>query len=100
MPKSIRLKRMLLECGITKEDFCKRIGWGRVTLYGALKGNLPKRIGKFTADAERAVNGSRKMAAWMKSNGYEINDLLKADNIDVKKWSKPVGYGLKISRTH
>lgn len=91
---SIRLKRMLLDCSITKLDFSQRIGWGTVKLYGSLKGQFPKKIKKFTADVERAVKESALMTAWLNHNEFSIDDLFKPETKAVKKWAKPVGHNL------
>ena len=71
----IKLKKILLDAGVTTIEFASMVPMGRKGLIMALKGEFPAKREKFIKNVVAAVSESKKISAVMAAQGFEIEDI-------------------------
>ncbi len=93
---TIRLKKVLLECGITLNDFTEMVPWSRGTNKKVLNGYLPVDANRYKEDIEGAVRGAAVIFGYLERNGIDFSDLWETIP-DLKRFQKTVSHGQKVS---
>lgn len=95
----LRLKQLLLDCGITQPEFAGMCGWSKPYISKALQGKFPtSSADRLKADIEAAVSGSEILSAWLRERGYPIAAIWeKISNGFTAVRTRPRGMGRKIS---
>ena len=90
------LKQLLLDCGVSQQEFAGMTGHCRPHISRALQGRVLVKEKKFKAAVEAAVDGSEILTAWLRKRGCKVSDIWTAADVGFSL-NRPRGFGKKMS---
>ncbi len=94
----LKIKQLLIECGISQRDLMRLTGRSKATINLAVnRGYIPSTHDNFTRDIEEYLLEVPGVVEWLKERGLKMEDIWKPLVGNDLRMAQPSGMGRKIS---